>query len=46
MQQLAALLEKGILKAHVSETFPFTEMSAAHLQVESGRTVGKVVVTM
>lgn len=46
MQQLALLLEKGIVKAHVSHTYPFTEMANAHLQVESGRTVGKVVVTL
>ncbi|MBS7566958.1 NADP-dependent oxidoreductase [Mucilaginibacter sp. Bleaf8] len=46
MQQIAALLEQGILKAHVSHSYPFTEMAAAHLQVESGRTVGKVVVTL
>lgn len=46
MQQLAILLEKGILKPHISQTFPFEQMAAAHLQIESGRTVGKVVVTM
>ncbi|GGH72900.1 NADPH:quinone reductase-like Zn-dependent oxidoreductase [Filimonas zeae] len=46
MQQLALLLEKGILKAHVSNTYPFTEMANAHLQLESGRTIGKVVVTL
>lgn len=46
MQQLALLLEKGIIKAHVSNTYPFAEMAHAHLQVESGRTVGKVVVTL
>lgn len=46
MQQLAILLEKGILKPHVSQTFPFEQMAAAHLHIESGRTVGKVVVTM
>lgn len=46
MQQIAALLEKGILKAHVSKTFPFAEMAEAHRQVESGRTVGKVIVTL
>ena len=44
MQQIASLLEDGTLKAHVSETFAFEEMASAHLQVESGRTVGKVVV--
>ena len=46
MQQIASLLESGVLKAHVSETFAFDDMAAAHLQVESGRTVGKVVVTL
>jgi NADPH:quinone reductase-like Zn-dependent oxidoreductase len=46
MQEIASLLEKGILKAHVSETFSFEDMPAAHLQIESGRTVGKVVVTL
>ncbi|WP_207421372.1 NADP-dependent oxidoreductase [Desertivirga brevis] len=46
IQEIATFLEKGILKAHISGTFPFTEMAAAHLQVESGRTIGKVVVTL
>ena len=46
MQQIASLLESGVLKAHVSETFVFEDMAAAHLQVESGRTVGKVVVIL
>jgi NADPH:quinone reductase-like Zn-dependent oxidoreductase len=46
MQQIAALLEKGIIKAHVSATYPFEQMAEAHLQVESGRTVGKVIVTI
>ncbi|QNL51287.1 NADP-dependent oxidoreductase [Olivibacter sp. SDN3] len=46
MQKIATLLEKGILKAHVSSTYPFEQMADAHLQVESGRTVGKVVVTL
>jgi NADPH:quinone reductase-like Zn-dependent oxidoreductase len=46
MQQVASLLEKGIIRAHVSRTFDFPDMAAAHLQVESGRTVGKVVVTV
>lgn len=46
MQHIAALLEKGILKSTVSKTFSFDQMGEAHLQVESGRTVGKVVVTV
>ncbi len=45
MQQIAALLEKGILKSTVSKTFSFDQMAEAHLAVESGRTVGKIVVS-
>jgi len=46
MQHIAALLEKGILTSTVSKTFPFKQMAEAHLAVESGRTVGKVVVVL
>ena len=43
---LADLLGKGVLKPHISATYSFSEMAQAHTQVESGRTVGKVVVTL
>ena len=46
MKTLADLLEKGILKAHVAKTFPFEEISKAHEAIESGRTVGKVIVSL
>ncbi|MCF2443775.1 NADP-dependent oxidoreductase [Dyadobacter sp. CY345] len=46
MKSVADLLSKGIVKAHVSQTFPFEEMGNAHLQVETGKTKGKVVVTL
>ncbi|HSD05723.1 NADP-dependent oxidoreductase [Flavobacterium sp.] len=46
MTIIADLLEKGILKSHVSKTFSFDEMSKAHLQLQTGRTVGKVVVNL
>jgi NADPH:quinone reductase-like Zn-dependent oxidoreductase len=46
MKALADLLESGKIKSHVSETFSFEEMGKAHEQVESGRTVGKIVVTV
>lgn len=46
MQQLANLLAEGRLKAHVSKVFAFEEMAAAHEQIASGRTVGKVVVKL
>ena len=45
MKQIAELLEKGIIKSHVSKIFPFEKMVDAHLQIETGRTVGKIVVT-
>jgi NADPH:quinone reductase-like Zn-dependent oxidoreductase len=45
MQQIASLLESGIVRSHISKTFSFDQMAEAHLQLESGRTVGKVVVT-
>jgi len=46
MAQLAQLMEKGILKSHVSKTFSFDQMGEAHLYLEKGRTVGKIVVNI
>ncbi|HVI47645.1 MAG TPA: NADP-dependent oxidoreductase [Chitinophaga sp.] len=44
MKQLAALLEKGILRSHVAATYDFADLPKAHQQVETRRTRGKVVV--
>lgn len=44
MSKLAELLESGALKSHVSATFNFDEMSKAHLQIETGRTRGKIII--
>jgi NADPH:quinone reductase-like Zn-dependent oxidoreductase len=46
MNTLKGMLETGILHPHVSKTFAFVEMADAHAQVESGRTIGKVIVKM
>lgn len=46
METLAGQLERGELKSHVSKTFPFDKMHEAHQNIESGRTVGKIVVTL
>ena len=46
MITLKEYLEEGIVKPHVSVTFPFAQMAEAHKQVESGRTVGKAVVRL
>ena len=46
MRQLATLLAKAMIRSHVSRTFSFDQMKEAHLQIESGRTRGKIVVTL
>ncbi len=46
MKQLASLLKDGTLKVHVSRTLPFSELPEAHRLLESGRTVGKLVVIL
>lgn len=46
MEQIAKWLESGQLKAEVSQTFPFIDLPKAHEAVETGRTRGKVVVTV
>lgn len=46
MKVIADWLAKGYIKSHVSETFAFKDMALAHEHVQSGRTVGKVVVTL
>ncbi|MBE7178060.1 MAG: NADP-dependent oxidoreductase [Mucilaginibacter polytrichastri] len=44
METIADLLERGILRPHVSKTFPLAGMADAHRFLETGRTVGKVVI--
>lgn len=46
MTEIASLLENGAVKPYVSQVFPFVEMGQAHLQIESGRTRGKVALTL
>lgn len=46
MKAIANLLSKGIIKSHVSKTCAFENMGQAHTQVETGKTRGKVVVTI
>lgn len=46
MKAVAHLLEYEIIKAHVSARFPFEHVGPAHEQVETGRTVGKVVLVV
>lgn len=44
MGSIAELIASGAIRPHVSKIFAFEDIAQAHLQVESGRTVGKVVV--
>jgi NADPH:quinone reductase-like Zn-dependent oxidoreductase len=44
MKQLADLLEKGIIKPHVSAVYSFDEMGKAHQQIETGSTRGKIII--
>lgn len=46
MEQIASLLEKGNIKPYVSRVFPFEKMGEAHLEQETGRTVGKIVISL
>lgn len=46
MDFIASLLQAGVLKPHVSHEFDFDQIALAHQQIETGRTVGKVVVTL
>jgi NADPH:quinone reductase-like Zn-dependent oxidoreductase len=46
MKEIAGLLEKGIVRSIVSKTFSFDQIRDAHLQIETGRTRGKVVLTL
>ena len=46
MLTIKNLMESGALKPHVSKTFPFVNIAQAHEQLESGRTVGKLVITL
>jgi NADPH:quinone reductase-like Zn-dependent oxidoreductase len=43
---IAHLLENEVLKPHIHKAFPFDELSKAHLEVETNRVVGKVVVNI
>ncbi len=43
---IAELLAKGIVKTHVSQTFPLEEMAKAHSLIETKNAVGKIIVTV
>jgi NADPH:quinone reductase-like Zn-dependent oxidoreductase len=44
MEQLAELLENNKIRSHISEVFALEDIQKAHSSIETGRTVGKIVV--
>ena len=46
MNELSQLLADNVIKPHVSKTFDFANMGDAHSALETGRTVGKVIVNV
>lgn len=46
MQAIADLVETGALRAHIEATFPLAEAAKAHALGETGRTTGKIVLTV
>ena len=46
MGNLAQLLRSGAIKTHISKEFGFDKMAEAHHAIESGRTVGKIVINL
>jgi NADPH:quinone reductase-like Zn-dependent oxidoreductase len=46
MRKLAALLESGQLRSHISARFHFDDISQAHQAIESVKTTGKIVVSI
>ena len=46
IKSVAELVESGVIKPHIFETFDFQDIVQAHLQIETGKTVGKIVITV
>lgn len=46
LQLLTGTVERGMLRPHVSQSFPLERASDAHRQIESGSTRGKIVLTV
>ncbi|MFD9793639.1 NADP-dependent oxidoreductase [Streptomyces sp. NPDC059070] len=46
MRAISDLVQRGRLRVHVSDTFPLTEGARAHALAETGRTMGKLVLTV
>jgi NADPH:quinone reductase-like Zn-dependent oxidoreductase len=45
-EQIATLLANGSLHSHIAAAYDFADLPKAHTQVETGKTQGKIVVTI
>lgn len=43
LTEIAALIDEGKVKPHISETFPLSDAAKAHEKSKTGHTVGKIV---
>jgi NADPH2:quinone reductase len=43
LRQCGDWIDQGLLKLHVSQVLPLEHAAEGHRQIETGRTVGKVV---
>ncbi|WP_035799754.1 NADP-dependent oxidoreductase [Kitasatospora mediocidica] len=46
LEAIATLVDAGRIRPHVTETFPLAEVAKAHALLETGRTQGKIVLTL
>ncbi|MGK5543765.1 NADP-dependent oxidoreductase [Streptomyces sp. URMC 127] len=46
LEAIAALVDAGRIRPHVAEMFPLAEAAEAHRRIASGRTQGKIVLTV
>lgn len=46
MDRIAKLLREGKIHSHISQKYEFKDLPKAHLQIETGRTRGKLVVVL
>ena len=46
MKEISSLLQKGVVKSYLSGKYRFNEVQAAHLQIETNKTRGKIVLTL
>lgn len=46
LRHIAGLLRNGHLRSHISHTFPFSAIPQAHQQMETGNTVGKIIINV